>query len=66
MEKFRQVYGALYSSSDSSAEMNVIKEKLRGLINPESANEALRISGSIVKKAAGLMKKGKSDVWLCN
>ena len=62
VEKFRQVYGALYSSSDSSAEMTLLKSKLKDLINPDSSNEALKISGDTVKKAAGLMKKGKSDV----
>ena len=62
VEKFRQVYGALYSSSDSADEMAVLKAKLRDLINPESVNEVFKISGATVKKAAGMMKKGKSDV----
>ena len=62
VEKFCQVYGALYSSSDSADEMAVLKAKLRDLINPESVNEVFKISGATVKKAAGMMKKGKSDV----
>ena len=62
VEKFRQVYSALYSSSDSSAEMTRIKAKIRDLISHDSVEEVFKITGETVKKAAKLMKKGKADV----
>ena len=62
VDKFRQVYQGLYSSSDSSSEMDNINAQISGLINPDSINEVLKVNGNIVKSAACKMKAGKSDV----
>ena len=50
VEKFREVYESLY------------KSKLQTLIGPDSLAEVDKITGDVVKKAATLMKSGKSDV----
>ena len=62
VEKFREVYQALYNSAGSSVEMEEIKAKLSGLIKTDSVVEVMKITGAVVKKAASLMKTGKADV----
>ena len=62
VEKFREVYQALYNSAESSAEMNEIKDKVADLIKADSMVEVMKITGAKVKEAACLMKSGKSDV----
>ena len=57
-----EVYSALYNSASTEAEVNTIKEKLEELIRNDSVDEVMKITGEKVKEAAGLMKKGKSDV----
>ena len=62
VDKFREVYQALYNSAGSSIEMEEIKAKLSGLIKTDSVVEVMKITGAVVKKAASLMKTGKADV----
>jgi hypothetical protein len=62
VEKFREVYQALYNLAESSREMTDIKVHLAELIRMDSVNEVMKISGDKVKEAAGLMKASKSDV----
>ena len=62
MDKFRDVYNALYNSAESSEGVNIIKEKLKELIGAGAIEEVEKITGTVVKKAACKMKPGKSDV----
>ena len=62
VDKFREVYEALFNSSDSSNEMVGIKEKLAELVTVDSLGEVMKITGHIVKEAASMMKADKSDV----
>jgi hypothetical protein len=62
VEKFREVYQALYNSAGSQVEMDKIKAKLSDMIRADSMGEVNKVTGAVVKEAAGLMKAGKSDV----
>ena len=62
VEKFREVYQALYNSAGSQVEMEEIKSKVSDMIRAESMVEVNKITGAVVKEAASLMKAGKSDV----
>ena len=62
VEQFREVYSTLYNSWESKEEMNVIKEKLKQMINEDSLGEVNKITGSVVKQAACQMKPNKGDV----
>ena len=42
--------------------MEVLKEKLKGMIGDDSSNEVMKITGDIVKLACCRMKPGKTDV----
>ena len=62
VEKFREVYQALYNSAESSQQMNDIKVKVAELISVDSVQEVMKITGAKVKEAAGMMRSVKSDV----
>ena len=62
LEKFREVYKDLYNSADTSNAMEVIKEKLKDLIDHNSIDEVNNITGKVVKLACKKMKPGKMDV----
>ena len=65
VKKFREVYSALYTSGSSEQEMFQLKDKLQGMIIADKVNsvkEVQKITGSVVKQAADLMKTGKADV----
>ena len=62
VEKFCGVYEELYNSSGSGETMEEIKQKIKGLIDDNSDDEILKVTGAIVKKAACKMKAGKGDV----
>ena len=62
VEKFREVYQAVFNSAGSAAELEVIKRKLATLIKSESVDEVMKVTGKKVKQAALLMKPGKADV----
>ena len=62
VDKFREVYSALYNSAGSQAEMLDLKQKVKELIGAESVAEVARVTGQIVKEAACSMKPGKGDV----
>ena len=62
IRKFKEVYEELYNSSESEDAMNVIKNKLKEVINEDSINEVNKITGNIVKMACSKMKPGKTDV----
>ena len=59
VEKFREVYQALYNSAGSAQEMDEIKARLSEMIGVGSLEEVNKITGSVVKEAASLMKSGK-------
>ena len=62
VEKFREVYETLYNSAESSASVQLIKERLANTIGPESLLEVNKVTGEMVKKAVTRIKPGKSDV----
>ena len=62
VDKFREVYAALYSSAGSEAEMETLKEKVKKAVGDSSVEEVAKVTGSVVKKAALSLKPGKSDV----
>ena len=62
VDKFREVYAALYSSAGSEADMENLKEKVKHLIGVESVQEVARVTGSVVKEAAVGLKPDKGDV----
>ena len=62
VEEFRKVYSTLYNSSDTSEELIKLKDILRGEISNDSIKDVEKITGKVVKEAAGRMKPKKSDV----
>ena len=62
VDKFREVYSTLYSSSESREGMEILKQQVQCLIGPESIREVSKITCQAVKKAALLLKPKKSDV----
>ena len=62
VEKFREVYAALYSSAGTENEMGDLKEKVKALIGDSSVSEVDKITGKVVKVAALDMKPDKGDV----
>ena len=62
VDKFREVYAALYSSAGSEDDMMSLKEKVKHLIGVDSVQEVARVTGSVVKAAALDMKPAKGDV----
>ena len=60
--KFRSVYRDLYNSADTTDEMEVIKERVEVKTTADSSHEVTKITASVVKLAAVLMKKNKGDV----
>jgi hypothetical protein len=62
VEKFREVYETLYNSSGFANEMDQIKASLAQVIGASCLVEANKVTGSVVKEAARLMKAGKSYV----
>ena len=62
VDKFRDVYAALYNSAGSQTDMLELRQKIRQLIGPCSVAEVAKITGKVVKEAALSMKPGKGDV----
>ena len=62
VEKFREVYSALYNSASTVDEVSIIKEKIGSLIDAGSVDEVRKITGKKVKEAAGTLKAGKADI----
>ena len=62
VEKFREVYSALYNSSSTAEEVQTIKDKLAELITMDSMGEVNKINGETVKAAAHLMIVGRGDI----
>ena len=62
MEKFRVIYSGLYNSASTEADMEILHEKVKGMITPESVHQVSRITGTVVKTAVCSMKARKSDV----
>ena len=56
VEKFKEVYSALYNSSSTAGEVQIIKDRLTELIKEDSMEEVSKISAEAVKEAAELMK----------
>ena len=52
VDKFREVYSTLYSSSESREGMEILKQHVQGLIGPESIQEVSKIMCQAMKKAA--------------
>ena len=63
VEKFCEVYEALYNSSGSEEAIEAIKLGVRDMITGNGdAEEAFKITGSVVKEGACKLKPGKGDV----
>ena len=62
LDKFREVYQALYNSAESVDAMEFIKTKINNLIGPDSLKEVRKVTGEVVKEACKRMKPGKNDV----
>ena len=62
LEKFRDVYKALYNSAETTEAMTVIKERIKGLIHQDSLSEVNKVTGPVVKEACCRMKSSKADV----
>ena len=67
VDKFREFYESVYNSSESNAEMDQIKIKIRELLinSNDMGNTALevnKLTADTVKKAACKMKPKKGDV----
>ena len=62
VEKFRDIYSALYNSASTQEEMDVLNERIRNLISPSAIAEVGKVTGETVKSAACKMKSQKSDV----
>ena len=62
VDKFREVYMKIYTKNESVEEVLKIKDRIERLITQNDATIINYIDGSSVKKAAMLMKKGKSDI----
>jgi len=61
-EKFKSVYEALYTGSDTVEEMDVLKKLIASQIKPDSVNVIQLVTGGIVKYVITKMKAKKSDV----
>ena len=62
VKEFKKVYSALYNSSDTSEDLDKLKDKLLSEISENSVDEANKVTGQAVKEAACRMKPNKSDV----
>ena len=60
--KFKAVYATLYNSAGSQEEMATLLENVNKMINQNSAQEVLKVTGCKVKEAACLLKPKKGDV----
>ena len=62
-EKFKYVYEELYTSVETTAQMNIIKTEVEKSIDKvNSSHEVFKITTYVVKAAAAAMKSSKSDV----
>ena len=62
INKFKELYGALYNSCPSKSAMTILKDKLSSLVTSDSLAEVQKITGDLVKNACMRMKPGKTDV----
>ena len=62
VEEFKNVYSALYNSSDTSEDLAKLKDILKAEISINSVFEADKVTGQAVKEAACRMKPKKSDI----
>lgn len=62
VDKFREVYSALYNSAGTQAEMDELRTKVAMLITVDSVAEVNKLTGAKVKEAVGMMKARKGDV----
>ena len=52
VQNFREVYQTVFNSAGSSAELEIIKTRLGGLIQVDPVHEVMRVTGMKVKQAA--------------
>ena len=62
LEKFGQLYSALYNSASTEEAMADLKVVVESRIDCTAEKEVLKITGEVVSKAAQSMKPGKVDV----
>ena len=62
VDRFREVYSALYNCADTKPGMEELKSKIKDMITPESVNEANKVTSDIVKIVVKTMKARKSDI----
>jgi hypothetical protein len=62
LEKFRQLYSALYNSAGTEVQMTDLKKLVESMVDCTAETEVGKITGEVVRKAAGRMKPAKIDV----
>ena len=62
VDKFREVYNALYNSAGTKEEMDRLQNRVAELIRVDSMEEICKVTGSKVKEAVSMMKPCKGDV----
>ena len=65
LDRFRECYEELYNSAGTQHAMDIIKEKLKNIIQgnkDQSVKEIQKVTGKLVKEACGRMLPGKTDV----
>ena len=62
VDKFKELYEALYNSCGTEDAMTTIKGKLAAMVSNDSLAEVDKVTGEIVKRACLRMKPGKIDV----
>ena len=62
VEKFKEVYSALYNSAESSIAMEEIKNRIKEMVGQDSIKEVEKVTGKVVRMAVQKMKAGKSDI----
>jgi hypothetical protein len=65
LDRFRECYEELYNSAGTQHAMDIIKEKLKSLIQgnqDQSVKEVEKVTGKLVKEACSRMLPGKTDV----
>ena len=62
VEKFKDVYHALYNSAATQDEMGELMESVQSMIKASSMEEVRKVTGTKVKEAVGKMRPLKADV----
>ena len=61
-DMFRESYETLFNSAPTNTEMQELKQRLKNIIGEADKQEIQKVTGDIVKEAAGNLKPKKTDV----